>query len=117
MSRSAPGGVPPTLVFTWAEVLFSSFDSMIVLSGSTTAVFVIVAAVGGAIALIVIVPFWPAFTAPPLQVTVIGVPLDPQLKRLVVLNGNEGRVTPLGSVSTTLMFEAFALPMLLTVSV
>ena len=55
---------------TSAEVLFSSLLSAIALSGSTEAVFVIVPVAAGDVALIVIVAFDPAFTAPPKQVTV-----------------------------------------------
>ena len=62
------------MVLTVADVLLSSLDSAIVLSGSTTAVFVIWVGgdVAGEIALILIVAFWPWFTAPPMQMTVIG---------------------------------------------
>ena len=68
---SAWGGGAPTAVLTSDDVLFSSFFSAIVLSGSTDAVLVMVLAVGGEVALIVIDPFAPAFTRPPSQVTVI----------------------------------------------
>jgi hypothetical protein len=68
-----------------------------------------------------IVAFCPAFTAPPVQVTVIGLAPDArQVNRLVVSNGIVGlggpwSVTPAGSVSTTLTLAVFALPRLLTV--
>ena len=66
--------------------------------------------------LIVIVPFCPWLTAPPVQVTVICVvPAFEHVKRLVVFSVTP--VMPVGSVSTTLMPVAFAVPMLLTVSV
>src|SRR5262245_10539076 len=98
MSSSGGAGVPPTDVLTTAEVLLSSLLSAIALSGSTTAVFVIGPAAAGDVALIVIVAFAPALTAPPVQVTVGAA--TPQTKRLVPLAVMP--VTPAGRVSTTL---------------
>src|SRR3954451_14648710 len=97
-SFGVEGGELPTWVLTAAEVLFSSFVSGIVLSGSTTAVFVSDAAVGGESTVIEIVAFWPALTAPPVHVTV---PRTlPHVNRLDwVVDTN---VTPAGRVSTTL---------------
>ena len=46
MSSSGAGGGPPTVVLTVADVLLSSLLSAIVLSGSTTAVFVSVPEAG-----------------------------------------------------------------------
>src|SRR3954451_18871450 len=112
-SFGVEGGELPTWVLTAAEVLFSSFVSGIVLSGSTTAVFVRVVALDGAVTLIVIVPFWPALTAPPVHVTVPATLLH--VNRLVVVV--ELNKTPNGKVSTTLMPVAFAVPMLFTVRV
>ena len=59
VSNGVGGGLLPTAVLTDADVLLSSFVSAIVLSGSTTAVLVMEPATPGAVALIVIVPFWP----------------------------------------------------------
>src|SRR6185436_19513688 len=67
----AAGGALPTCVLTSADVLFSSLLSAIVLSGSSEAVLVMGPLVPGDVALIVTVPFAPAFTRPPLHVTVM----------------------------------------------
>src|SRR5579872_2602839 len=107
------GAVDVTCVLTSADVLLSSLDSGMVLSGSTTAVLVIDPAVDGDVALMVIVAFAPAFTAPPVHVTVR--PETLQLNRLVPVALTA--VSPLGTVSTTFTFVAFAVPMLFTVSV
>ena len=100
-------------MFTTAEVLLSSLLSGIVLFGSTPAVFVIVVGAGGAVPVIVIVAFWPWFTAPPSHVTVE--PATPQTNRLEPVAPMP--VMPAGTVSTTRTLVAFAVPMLLTVSV
>src|SRR5262245_4730487 len=107
------GGPVVTCVFTSAEVLFNSLPSTIPLSGSTTAVLVIVPVARGDVALMVMVAFDPWFTAPPVHVTVW--PATPQTKRLVPVAPMA--VRPAGTVSTTLMSVAGAVPMLLTVSV
>src|SRR5688572_1550098 len=103
-------------VLTSADVLFNSLDSTMRLFGSTTAVFVIMSGVGmipGVVVLIVIVPFDPAFTAPPAHVTVL--PTVEQLNRLVPVTDVIASAS--GTVSTTTMSVAFCVPVLFTVSV
>ena len=104
-----------TDVLTTAEVLFSSLPSAMVLSGSTTAVLVSDPAAAGATTCRRMLPFWPAFTRPPMHVTVIGAPAEVQVNRLVVSKGVACSVTPAGRVSLTLMSLASAVPMLFTV--
>src|SRR5687768_676979 len=122
MLSSACGGGAPTVVLTSDDVLFSSFFSAIVLSGSTDAVLVMVLAVAGEVAWMVIDPFAPAFTSPPSHVTVIVVgscgsagSSSVQENRLVVEYDTSDR--PGGNVSTTLTLVALAAPRLLTTSV
>ena len=100
------------MVLTVAEVLLSSFDSSMVLSGSTTAVFVN-GPVAGAWTCRVIEPFWPWLTAPPVQSTTVGAPEVVQVNRLVP--SIELTTTPVGRVSRTVMPVAFTAPRLLTV--
>ncbi len=104
------------MVFTTAEVLLSSLPSAMVSSGSTAAVLVS-GPVAGATTCRRMLPFCPALTRPPVQVTVIGAPDDAQVKRLVVVNGVPCSVTPAGRVSVTTMSLARLVPRLLTVSV
>ena len=102
-----------TCVFTRAEVLFRSLISRMVLSGSTTALLVIVPGAAGEVALMVMVALLPWLTRPPVQVTVW--PTTPQVKRLVPLAVMP--VRPAGTVSTTVTPEVGRVPMLFTVRV
>ena len=119
MASEGGGAAAVTAVFTVAEVLFSSFDSLIASAGSTEAVLVREAAVAGAVTRRVMVPFWPSFTRPPVQVTVVGpgaaADVGVQTNRLVVVT--DVSATPVGRVSVTTMPVAGTAPMLLTVRV
>src|SRR5262245_23504894 len=99
MSSCVGAGTSVTAVFTVADVLLSSFDSAIVLSGSTLAVFVS-DPLAGAVTFSLIVAFWPAVTAPPVHVTVVGPGAGADggahAKRLV--GSTETSATPVGSV-------------------
>src|SRR5262245_6634105 len=112
-SEPEPGGGVVTAVVK-LDWLLNSFSSSIAFVGSTTAEFVIDPGAAGAIPVIVIVAFAPAFTRPPVQFTTGSA--TEQVKRLVV-EIVIGPVTPAGRVSTTRTLFAFAPPWLFTTSV
>src|ERR1051325_6867276 len=113
MPSGGASGTSMICVLTSADVLFSSLDSAIVLSGSTTAVFVTEPITPGDVALMVIVAFEPWLTAPWSHVTVW--PDTVQTNRLVP--DTDVIATPVGTVSITFTLVAFAVPVLFTVRV
>src|SRR5262245_6649033 len=116
IARRGAFGEVVTAVFTTAEVLLSSFPSAMLLSGSTLAVFVRLFGAAGAVTLIVIVAFWPALTAPPVQTTVTGPGVGTAGEHVNRLVGvAETKATFGGRVSTTLIPVAWTVPRLLTV--